>query len=85
MKWFVLLFLTGCGISSSDRELLNRDRANKELEIMYLKEIKIAQENNDRDSFKYFFGEYMKVDRINIPDHLKKHPDYFEGGINRKY
>ena len=52
---------------------------------MYLKEIKTAQENDDLDAFKYFFGEYIKVKRLNIPEHLKNHPDYFEGGIDLKY
>ncbi len=85
MRWTFLLLLMGCGISKSDRDLLVKDRENKELEIMYLKEIKTAQENDDLDAFKYFFGEYIKVKRLNIPEHLKNHPDYFEGGIDLKY
>ena len=44
---------------------------------MYLKEMQIAQENNDQDAFNYFFQEYMEVPRLDIPQNLKNHKNYF--------
>ena len=94
MKWLILsLLLTGCSQKTefqiwedeSIRELLLEDRENKELELTYLEEIRIAQENDDRDAYEYFFREYLEVPRLDIPDHLKEHPDYFIGGDRVKY
>ncbi len=70
---------------SSIQELLLEDRENKELELIYLEEIRIAQENDDKDAYEYFFQEYLEVPRLDIPDHLKEHPDYFIGGDRVKY
>ena len=52
---------------------------------MYLKEMQIAQENNDQDAFDYFFQEYMEVPRLDIPQKLKNHKNYFQGGDKIKY
>lgn len=70
---------------SSIQELLLEDKENKELELIYLEEIRIAQENDDKDAYEYFFQEYLEVPRLDIPDHLKEHPDYFIGGDRVKY
>ena len=65
--------------------LLLEDRENKQLELMYLNEIKIAQENNDTEAYDFYFREYIKVPRLDIPEELKEHPDYFMGGDRVKY
>ena len=52
---------------------------------MYLKEMQIAQENNDQDAFDYFFQEYMEVPRLDIPQKLKNHKNYFQGVYKIKY
>ena len=44
-------------------ELLAADRDNKLLEEQYLKEIAIAQDNNDQDAYKFYFNEYIAVPR----------------------
>lgn len=66
-------------------KFLAEDKANKELELMYLEEIGRAQENNDSDALDFFFQEYMDVPRLDVPDHLKSDPRYFEGGYRIKY
>jgi len=66
-------------------ELLNEDRANKELEIVYLNEIREAMENDDQDAFEFYFKEYIEVPRLEIPEELKSHPNYFIGGDRLKY
>ena len=96
MKYiFIILFLTGCVNSSSINEseqiqkeiddLLAQDKKNKMLELEYLEQIRIAQENNDTEAFEFFFQEYAKVERLKIPEELKKEPNYFKGGLKIKY
>ncbi len=84
MRWVVLFLLLGC-TSAHNLKLLEQDRENKELELIYLKEMQIAQENNDQDAFNYFFQEYMEVPRLDIPQNLKNHKNYFQGGDKIKY
>lgn len=58
-------------------ELLKVDKQNKLLEEEYLREIAIAQTNNDRDAYKFFIVEYIKVPRIPIPEWVKKEPGFY--------
>lgn len=62
--------------SQTDLELLKQDADNKHLEATYLREIAIAQQNSDSDAFEYFFDEYIKVPRLDIPERLKQSPEY---------
>jgi hypothetical protein len=72
-------------ISEEEKKLLLQDAENKKEEIMYLNEIKIAQDNNDTDALEFYLEEYIKVPRLEIPEHLKEHPSFQEGGQNIKY
>ena len=97
----LLLFLTGCNqsaiIETETKEqrskevqreidsLLAEDKKNKILELEYLEQIRIAQENNDTESFEFFLQEYVDVERLEIPEELKKEPNYFQGGQKVKY
>ena len=94
-KIFLLLLLIGCNHKSIvDNEstksseiqkeidaLLAEDKKNKLLELEYLEQIRIAQENNDTEAFKFFFQEYVYVERLEISEDIKKEPNYFQGGI----
>ncbi|MBV54158.1 MAG: hypothetical protein CL816_08930 [Coxiellaceae bacterium] len=94
MKWLILLLLcTGC--TSKDEfqiwqnksilKLLSEDRENKELELIYLNEIRKAMHNNDYDAYEFYFNEYISVPRLDIAEELKTHPNYFIGGEKVKY
>ena len=65
--------------------LLAKDAENKKLERQYLEEIRIAEENNDQEAFKFYLSEYVKVERLKLPEWIKKEPNYVEGGLNIKY
>ena len=65
--------------------LLAKDKENKQLELQYLEEIQIAEANQDSEAFKFYLTEYVKVERLNLPDWLKQEPNYFKGGLNIKY
>ena len=97
----IFLLLTGCNQSTTITpeteqprteqikkeidSLLAEDKANKMLELEYLEQIRIAQENNDTQAFEFFFQEYVEVERLEIPEELKKEPNYFLGGDKVKY
>lgn len=66
-------------------DLLAEDKKNKMLELEYLEQIRLAQENNDTEAFEFYFQEYVDVERLEIPEELKKEPNYFQGGIKVKY
>ena len=96
----IILLLAGCNHLSVDEEtkearspqiqqeinaLLAEDKKNKLLELEYLEQIRIAQENNDTEAFEFFFQEYIEVERLEISEDLKKEPNYFQGGQKVKY
>lgn len=56
--------------------ILSADAENKKWEEIYLKEIASAQENNDRDAYKFFIIEYIKLPRMRLPEWMKKEPNY---------
>ena len=94
MKWLILILLfAGCTSKDefqnwqdkSNIKLLAEDRENKELELVYLNEIRIAQENNDTDAYQFYLNEYINVPRLDVPEDLKNHPKYFLGGEHVKY
>lgn len=94
MKWLILsLLFAGCTSKDefqiwqdkSNIKLLAEDRKNKELELLYLHEIREAMKNNDEDAFKFYFNEYISIPRIDVPEKLKSHPNYFIGGEKVKY
>ena len=90
MHWIVPIFsffLVGCAHQVEDAvpQILIEDKENKELELVYLHEIKLAQENNDTDAYQFYFDEYLAVPRLDIPEELKEHPSYFIGGDKVKY
>ena len=58
-------------------ELLSLDREHKLLEEEYLREIAIAQDNNDEEAYKFFFREYIQVPRIPLEDWLKNEPNFY--------
>ncbi len=85
MPKLLLLFLFVACTPKATPPILLEDRKNKELELMYLEEIRMAEENQDKEAYRYFFKEYIDVPRLEIPDDLKSHPDYFKGGRGLRY
>ena len=65
--------------------LLSLDEAYKMEEKMYLEEIRKAQIHDDAIAFQFFLREYAKVKRLDLPEWIKKEPNYIEGGVNIKY
>lgn len=58
--------------------ILAEDAENKRWEGIYLKEIAIAQDNDDHDAYKFFIVEYIKLPRMKLPDWMKQEPGYVQ-------
>ena len=86
----IALLLCSCSSQTKEQEILRsdlfeQDRANKELELEYLHEIKIAEENNDSEAFEFFLRQYLEVPRLDLNESYKKDPRYFIGGMKLEY
>lgn len=58
--------------------LIDTDLNNKQWELEILREIYIAQENEDEDAFRFYMGEYIRVPRLILTEDQKRHPRYRE-------
>ena len=58
-------------------QLLKQDREYKLLEEEYLREIAIAEENNDQDAYKFFFNEYIQVPRLPLEKWMENEPEFY--------
>lgn len=65
--------------------ILKLDETYKMEEKIYLEEIRKAQIHDDEIAFQFFIREYAKVKRLDLPEWIKKEPNYVEGGVNIKY
>ena len=58
--------------------IVKQDLNNKQKELEILREIQLAQINNDEEAYKFFLQEYMDVPRLELTAEQKKHPLYKE-------
>ncbi len=59
-------------------EIIKQDLHNKQTELNILRELYIAQLNQDEESFKFFVTEYIRVPRLKLTEEQKQHPNYKE-------
>ena len=57
-------------------DIIKQDLANKQNEVLILREIKMAQDNNDTDAYEFFMQEYFDIPRLELNEAQKKHPEY---------
>ncbi len=57
-------------------KVLAEDDDSKKWELIYLKEIKAAQENDDMDTYRFFLKEYIEIPRYILPEWMKQEPGY---------
>ena len=58
--------------------LIDMDLKNKQQELEVLREIYIAQENEDEEALEFFMSEYVRVPRLILTEEQKAHPNYRE-------
>ena len=61
-----------------DTPLVLQDLHNKQQELDILRELYVAQQNQDEDSLRFFLSEYIRVPRLKLTDKQKQHPMYKE-------
>ncbi len=57
-------------------EAIQLDLHNKQRELMILRELRVAQMNQDEEARDFFMQEYMRVPRLKMSAEQKQHPDY---------
>ena len=79
---FILIFaLISCTVDQKfdvHAEIIQQDLQNKQTELDILRELYIAQQNQDEEAFKFFVSEYVRVPRLILTDEQKAHPSYKE-------
>lgn len=82
LNTIVLLLLISCNDQhvlvdhSIHDELIQVDLHNKQKELMILRELRIAQMNQDHEARAFFMQEYIKIPRLKLSAEQKLHPDY---------
>ena len=56
--------------------IIEQDLHNKQRELNILREIRVAQQNQDEDAFVFFMQEFMGIPRLSLTHEQKQHPDY---------
>lgn len=57
-------------------DIIQQDLKNKQQELNILRELRLAQSNDDEEAFKFFVTEYVRVPRLVLTHEQKQHPDY---------
>jgi len=81
MKYILIaLLLLGCVEQPKDLsvhdDIIEQDLYNKQCELNILRELFVAQQHNDEDSFTFFVSEYIRVPRLKLTPEQKKHPRF---------
>ena len=76
--FFVLISCTTDQEFSMHDDIIQQDLQNKQTELNILRELYVAQQHQDEESFKFFVSEYVRVPRLVLTDEQKTHPDYKE-------
>lgn len=63
-------------ILSEHDEIIEQDLYNKQRELEILRELYIAQQHQDEDSFTFFVSEYIRVPRLKLTAEQQKHPKF---------
>lgn len=58
--------------------LIDMDLKNKQQELEVLREIYIAQENEDEEALEFLMSEYVRVPRLILTEDQKAHSNYRE-------
>ena len=57
-------------------DIIEQDLQNKQRELNILREIRIAQHNQDEDAFKFYMQEFMIIPRLSLTHEQKQHPEH---------
>ena len=87
------IFLLGCTKSQDDvrntkndvvdvftkyDDIIQQDLENKQKELNLLREIRIAQQNDDEEAYQFFMEDFHAIPRLVLTEDQKKHPKFKE-------
>ena len=59
-------------------EIIQQDLENKQRELNLLREIRVAQQNEDEEAYQFFMEDFYQIPRIELTEEQKKHPKFKE-------
>ena len=59
-------------------EIIQQDLENKQRELNLLREIRVAQQNEDKEAYQFFMEDFHAIPRLVLTEDQKKHPKFKE-------
>ena len=59
-------------------EIIQRDLENKQRELNLLRDIRVAQQNDDEEAYQFFMEDFYEIPRLVLTEEQKKHPRFKE-------
>lgn len=59
-------------------EIIQQDLENKQRELNLLREIRVAQQNEDKEAYQFFMEDFYAIPRLVLTEDQKKHPKFKE-------
>ena len=59
-------------------EIIQQDLENKQRELNLLREIRVAQQNEDEEAYQFFMEDFYQIPRLVLTEEQKKHPKFKE-------
>ncbi len=58
--------------------IIQQDLENKQRELNLLREIRVAQQNADKEAYQFFMEDFYAIPRLVLTEDQKKHPKFRE-------
>ena len=58
--------------------IIQQDLENKQRELNLLREIRVAQQNADKEAYQFFMEDFYAIPRLVLTEDQKKHPKFKE-------
>ena len=80
ITYILTILLLSCSDNNYHKydEIIQQDLYNKQTELNILRELYIAQRNQDEEAFKFYVTEYVRAPRLMLTAEEKQHPNYRE-------
>ena len=59
-------------------EIIQQDLENKQRELNLLRDIRVAQQNEDEEAYQFFMEDFYQIPRLVLTEEQKKHPKFKE-------
>ena len=59
-------------------DIIQQDLENKQRELNLLRDIRVAQQNEDEEAYQFFMEDFYQIPRLVLTEEQKKHPKFKE-------